>query len=245
MKNKALYIFIFALIFTSCSAFAQTEYPLIEAPVIEYPLATNTHNVQDYDADKLKGSVVMVPANTTFPAVLTNGVISSESLKTGDSVSFYMNSDFYYGNNLIAPEGSKVVGSVVKVKKGKYASIDGLVKIRFSNIVTPSGQVIPISASIQTEDGSGVLKAGTFQEAIASYTKDAVFNVGSGAILGTIGGAIGGDVGNGTIAGTAIGGAVALIKILSEKGDDVFIPQNSQMNIILDQPITFSSNNPY
>ncbi len=245
MNNKILSVFAIMLITGGLSPlFAQTEYPLIEAPVMTSQPPQNTYNSQNYGADRLKGSVVMVPANTTFPAVLTS-VISSESSRVGDSVSFYMNSGFYYGNNLIAPEGSKVLGTIVKVKKGKYGSIDGLVEVKFSNIVTPSGQVIPISASIQTADGTGVLKAGTFKDAVNSYTKKAVIGAGSGAILGTIAGAITGDVGKGAVAGTAVGGGMALIKSLSEKGNDVIIPQNSQMNIILNQPVTFASNNPY
>ncbi len=242
MNRKLISIIITSLIIIFPSIVKAEDFVEIEPVLIEQP--SNVYNSQEYGEEQLKGKVVMVPAKTTFPATLTIP-LSSESSKKGDNVSFYLDSDFYYDNNLIAPEGSSIEGSVVKVKKGKYANIDGLIQVRFSRIVTPSGQIIPILASIATDDGTGVLKAGTVKDALLSYTKDAAVGAATGALLGTISGAIGGDVGVGAIAGTAVGGAMSLIKILADKGDDVYIPQDAQMNIILEQPVTFSSNTPY
>lgn len=216
----------------------------IQAPLIEYPIPVNNYKSQQYKEEQLKGTVVMVPAKTTFPAVLDN-VLSSETAKVGDSVSFYLDSDFYYDNNLIAPEGSRINGSVVKVKKGSYGNIDGVLQVKFSNITTPSGQIIPVAASIETNDSSGVLKAGTCKSAILGYTKKALMGAAAGALFGTIAGALSGDVARGAITGTAIGGGFGLGSAIMEHGDDVFVPANARMNIILDQPVTFSSNNPF
>jgi len=218
----------------------------IEAPLIEYPLPeNNSYKTQEYQDEQLQGKVVMVPAKTTFPAVLNNS-LSSETAKVGDNVVFYLDSDFYYSNNLIAPQGSTVNGTVTKVRSGKYGNVDAQIQVKFSTIVTPSRQVIPISASIETEDGSGILKAGTVKDAAWSYTKNVAIGAAAGAILGTALGALsGGGVGKGAIYGTAIGGGLGLSKNAFEKGENIYIPSNSQVNIILDQPVTFSSNNTY
>ena len=242
----------------------QSEYPLPDvneyqgqytAPAVSqqqneyqshYPVPVNQYKAQGYnDPDQLRGNVVMVPANTSFPAIVATP-ISSETANVGDSVTFYLSSDFYYGGKLIAAAGSKVNGTVIVVKRGGMANRNGKVQIRFSHIVTPTGQIIPITASVQTSDGTGVLKAGTAKDAAKDYIKDTVIGAGAGAALGTAMGALsGGRVGKGAIYGTAIGGGMGVIAALMERGGDIDIPQNVEMNIVLDQPVTVSSNTPY
>ena len=78
------------------------------------------------------------------------------------------------------------------------------------------------------------------------YVKDAGVGAAAGAVLGTAMGALSsGSVGKGAIYGTAVGGGLGLVKTVFEKGGNVEIPQNAQMNIVIDQPITVSSNTPY
>lgn len=206
----------------------------------------NFNNYSNYNYDnQLRGNVVMVPAKTTFPAVLMTP-LSSETSRTGDSVSMFLGSDFYYGKNLIAPAGSRVQGSVIKAKKGTYGKINGQLQVKFTNIVTPSGQIIPITASIVTDDGSGILKAGTKLDAAKDYTKSAVIGAGAGAVLGVVMGALSkGSVGKGAIYGTAVGGGLGLAQGAIQKGGNVELPQNAQFDIVLDQPVTVSSNSLY
>ena len=64
--------------------------------------------------------------------------------------------------------------------------------------------------------------------------------------MGTAMGALsGGSVGRGAVYGTAVGGGMGMAQNLFERGGNVEIPQNAQMNIVLDQPVTVSSNTPY
>ena len=192
--------------------------------------------------DRLQGNVVMVPANTTFGAVLASP-LSSESAKLGDAVSMFLGSDFYYGQHLIAPAGSRIQGSIIKVKKGTYGNVNGQLQIKLTNIVTPVGQIIPISAQIVTNDGTGILKAGTAMDSTKEYAKKAAIGAASGAVLGVVMGALsGGKVGRGAIYGTAVGGGIGLLQPVFERGGNVELPQNAQFDIILDQPITVSAN---
>lgn len=216
----------------------------------QYPLPVNSYQPQgyqntSYNMNQLQGNVVMVPANTSFPATLMSP-ISSETAKIGDSVSMYLGSDFYYGKDLIAPAGSKINGTVLLAKKGGLGQRNGQIQIKFTNIYTPTGQMIPLSAHIQTEDGSGILKAGTAKDTTKEFAKDAVVGSATGAVLGTAMGALsGGSVGKGAIYGTALGGGLGVVKTFTERGGNVELPQNAQLNIVLDQPITVSSNSPY
>ncbi len=252
-------LFLFLILITGCSlnVIAAENYddktPLInytpiepaQNPHTEYPLPINSYQSQGYNYNQLKGNVVMVPAGTTFAAVLVSP-LSSASSKLGDSVTFFLNSDFYYGKNLIAPQGSRIKGTVIMVKRGGMANKQGQIQVKFTNIVTPNGQMIPVSASILTDDGGGVLKAGTAMDVTKDYVKNATLGAAAGAVIGTALGAISsGGVGRGAIYGTALGGGMALVNSFAKQGSDVDIPQNVQMNIILDQPITVSSNTPY
>ena len=213
----------------------------------QYPVPVNSYQPQgyNYNANQLQGNVVMVPANTTFPAILS-APLSTETANVGDSVTFYLGSDFYYNGKLVAAAGSRVNGTVILAKRGGMANRNGKLQIRFSHILTPTGQMIPITASIQTDDGSGILKAGTAKDAAKEYIKDTAIGAAAGAALGTAMGALsGGKVGRGAIYGTAIGGGMGVISSLIERGGDIDIPQNAQMNIVLDQPVTVTSNTPY
>ena len=119
----------------------------------------------------LQGKVIYVPSGTSFPATATME-LSSESLELGQSVCIALSQDFYYNNTLVAPIGSSVNGTVIQVKKAGRAGINGQLMVKFTNIITPYGQMIPISGKIQTEDGSGLIKGGTKLESATEYAKD-------------------------------------------------------------------------
>ena len=71
------------------------------------------------------------------------------------------------------------------------------------------------------------------------YAKDAAAGAAIGALSGVVFGALaGGDVGRGAALGTAVGAGGGLVKGGATKGNDVEIPANSSIDIILTQPIT-------
>ncbi len=186
----------------------------------------------------LKGRVVTVPAGITMPAVVSTP-ISSEYLTMGQTVGVTLGSDFYYNSTLIAPAGSSVLGTVTQVTKAKHGSINGSLRLRFTEITTPYGTRIPISAMIRTEDGTGLLKGGTKADVAKAYAKDIGIGAGTGALAGLIASAIsGGDKGKGTAVMTGVGATAGLAKSVYDKGVDVVIPSNATIDLCIDQPIT-------
>ncbi|MDO5304581.1 MAG: hypothetical protein Q4E87_03270 [bacterium] len=191
----------------------------------------------------LKGSIVVVPAGTSMN-ITTTSTLSSETASLGQAVTAVLASNFYYNNVLVAPAGSTLQGNVTLAKKGNHAGINGQLQVRFTQIVTPYGNIIPISAMIKTTDGTGILVAGTAKDSAKTYVKDIGVGAGAGALAGLVGGAIsGGSVGKGAALGTAIGGGIGVAKSLWSKGDDVEIPANSTVEITIDQPVTVNSAN--
>lgn len=186
----------------------------------------------------LKGRVVTVPPGIGFGAVVS-APLSSEYLTMGQPVSVTLGSDFYYNNCLIAPAGSNVTGVVTQVTKAKHGTINGSLRLRFTEITTPYGTRIPISATIRTDDGTGILKAGTKMDTAKEYGKDIAVGSAVGALGGLVASAIsGGAIGKGTAIMTGVGAAGGLAKSIYDKGVDVVIPSGANIDLMIDQPIT-------
>jgi hypothetical protein len=208
------------------------------------PVSTYQQQPLNYNANQpLKGSVVMVPAGATMSAVLTTP-LSSETAVAGQAVSLALHKDFYYNNKLIAPSGSVVTGTVIEASKAKHGSMNGKLCVRFTQINTPYGTSIPISAVIKTDDSTGVLVGGTKVDVAKEYTKDLAVGSAAGALSGLVFGALaGGSIGRGVALGTAVGAGGGLVKSAIDKGNDVEIPANAGIELLLTQPITTSASN--
>lgn len=199
-----------------------------------YPAGSQPYNSKQ----PLKGRVVTVPPGIGFSAVVSSP-LSSEYLTMGQPVAVTLGSDFYYNNCLIAPAGSTVSGVVTQVTKAKHATINGSLRLRFTEITTPYGTRIPISAGIRTDDGTGILRAGTKMDTAKEYGKDIAVGSAVGALGGLVASAIsGGSIGKGTAIMTGVGAAGGLAKSLYDKGIDVVIPSGANIDLMVDQPIT-------
>lgn len=238
--NKKLNLTLLAIILTSSCVLAAPNFNYSQnnsAPLFQqnnYNLPTQTISGNQ----TLKGSVVTVPAGQNISAVVTTP-ISSANLTTGESVTLALGSDFYYNGNLIAPAGSSITGTAIEVSKAKHGSMNGKLLVRFTQITTPYGIQIPISAVIKTNDNTGVLVGGTKADVALDYGKDVAIGAGAGAIAGVlISPLASGDIGKGTALATAVGAGGGLVKSIWDKGNDVEIPANSAVQLVLTQPIT-------
>ena len=164
--------------------------------------------------------------------------LSSKTLEVGDSVVLTLQTPFYHNGSVIAPTNSNVIGVVSKVRRAGRVERDGQIKVKFKEIITPHGERIPISAKIVTDDGTGLLKAGTAKDRAKDISKDVAVGTASGALAGTIFGPIsGGKAGKGAALGSAVGAGLGLGKTLIDKGVDVSIPAGAQIDIMIDQPL--------
>lgn len=188
------------------------------------------------DAITLKERIVSVPAGYSFNAYFMTPV-NSATAYTGQEITLALGSDLYYREQLIATAGSAITGTVIEVFKAKHGTLNGKLTLRFTHILTPDGTDIPISAVIKTTDNSGVLVGdkdkdimkntevlGVSSKTIQSVTSINTINQGGFPYMNS--------VGNG-------GG---LLKSVWDKGTDVDIPVNTQIELILTQPITVNPN---
>ncbi len=236
--NKKIGFILTALVLSAGISYAAPNYNTqqnSEIPLYQqnyYPTQTLNGN------QTLKGSVVTVPAGQSMPVVVTTP-ISSANMTTGQTVTVALGSDFYYNGNLIAPAGSSVTGTAIEVSKAKHGSLNGKLLLRFTQIVTPYGVQIPISAVVKTTDNSGVLVGGTKMDVTKEFGKDVAIGAGAGALAGAIISPLaGGSIGKGTALATAVGAGGGVVKSIWDKGNDVVIPANSAVQLVLTQPIT-------
>ncbi len=238
IMKRYMNILITALVMSCGAAMADSNYNYTQNMTAPAHQPTYYAQPKMSPNQPLRGSVVTVPAGQAMPAVVTMP-LNSANLTLGQNVTVALGSDFYYNNNLIAPAGSSVTGTVLEVSKAKRGSMNGKLMLRFTQIVTPYGIQIPISAVIRTDDNTGRLVGGTKADVAKDYAKDLTVGAGAGAVSGVVFGALaGGDIGKGAALGTAVGAGGGLIKSVWDKGDDVVIPANSNIELVLTQPIT-------
>lgn len=212
---------------------------------VSYAASNYSYDVSNKQYSSLKGNVVFIPAGTKTSAVLSQA-LNSQTSSEGMSVFATLDKDFVYNSTTIAPAGSSVNGTIVKCKRAGIGNRNGQIQIRFTNIRTPQGYNIPITATIATTDGSGILKGGATMDSAKDYGKNAAIGAAGGAIMGTIMGPLsGGEVGKGAVYGTAVGGGLGLLNAARQSGEDVEIPANATIELYFDQPVTISAPSGY
>jgi hypothetical protein len=180
------------------------------------------------------------PANTEMHAALDTP-LSTKTSKAGDRFTATI-SDPVRGSSgaVIIPAGSRVEGEVAESEQGKAVAAlrgKGKLSLRFRDIVLPSGQTLPFTAtlvSVNNTNGKNTKRAdeeGQVQS--GTQGKDVAKDVGIGAGIGTVAGLIFG----GPLKGLAIGALAGGGYVLATKGKDVELPAQTGMVIRLDQPL--------
>lgn len=209
------------------------------------PTQQNLATSQQYLAQgfaPLQGYVVTVPAGTYAQAAL-QAPLSSETARAGDRFNVTLSSPLMSGGAVALPAGTMIEGQVISVTTAGRAGRNGQLDVRFTSALSPSGQRIPLSARLQTEDGTGILKGGTGKSRALNATKRAAGGAAAGALFGTVMGALsGGEVGRGAVYGTAVGSGLGAAYAGIKKGVEAMLPAGQPVNIVLDAPVTTSPN---
>lgn len=207
----------------------------------QYNQVQPQYNNQSYGQQApLQGYIMTAPPGTVMSASLSSPV-SSEFARVGDRFTATLASPVASGNSVILPAGSQVEGQVVMVKPAGRAGKSGELEVRFTSAMLPNGQRVPLSARIQTEDGTGIIKGGTAGGRLGRAAVTTGVGAGLGAALGTAMGPLsGGGVGRGAIYGTALGAGMGALGAAFQKGSPAEIESGEPVNIVLDQPLTTS-----
>ncbi|MBX2859957.1 MAG: hypothetical protein KTR14_01890 [Vampirovibrio sp.] len=186
----------------------------------------------------LQGHVATAPMGSMMMGTFSSS-LSSEFARVGDRVSATLGTDLAAGGSIILPAGSQLEGQVMSVQRAGRAGRNGSMDVRFTGARLPNGQQVPLSAKIQTEDGTGLIKGGTGKGRLGKAAVRTGGGAAAGAILGTaLGPLSGGSVGRGAIFGTAVGAGSGALYSAFKKGVEAELPAGKPVNIVLDAPLT-------
>ena len=222
--------------------FYQTPDSKIEQAQQYYQQQYNNQNdlfqqagITNNQNNMLYGSVVKVPAGTTFDVTFDSG-ISSGSLDKNDRLTVRLVNDLKYNGQVIAPAGSLVYGTATDAQNAGYAYGSGALELNFNQILTPDGNMIPVSTR------KIILKAKS--ERAVKMTRDVVVGaLGSmaiGALFTALGG--GGDWGKSMLIYGGIGALGGGVRGAMQRGEDINIPDGTTITVTLDDTLTA---NPY
>jgi hypothetical protein len=174
-----------------------------------------------------------LPIQTRMKLVLETNVDAKES-KPGDIFEAHVRDDLFVGTSLLLPRGSLIRGRIALVNKPRIISRAARIGLKLDQIVTPTGEVIPIDAALEFEKGvaneKGQLDPGTnFGTRVGSEIRAVSGADSHGAAKGALVVANVATLGAPTIA-TAIGGsAIALFR----SGDNVNLAPGQEIEIVL------------
>ncbi|HEY1528648.1 MAG TPA: hypothetical protein VGH51_20675 [Candidatus Angelobacter sp.] len=184
-----------------------------------------------------------VGAGTEIHATLDTP-LSTRTSKAGDRFTSTI-SDPVRANNgaVVIPTGARVEGEVAEAEEGKTDAAlhgKGKLSLRFRDVVLPSGQTLPLTATLvsvhdtggknnKKADEEGQIQPGT-------RNKDAARDMGIGAGIGATAGLVFGS----PIKGLAIGALAGGGYVVSTKGKDVNLPAQAGMLIRVDQPLSWN-----
>ncbi len=174
-----------------------------------------------------------LPVKTHMKLVLETRVDAKAS-QPGDIFEGHVRDDLFVGTNLLLPRGSLIRGRIALVNKPRMISRAGRIGLKLDQIVTPTGEVIPLDAALEFEKGianeKGQLDPGTnFGTRVGSEIRAVSGADSHGATRGALVAANVATLGVPTIA-TALGGsAIALFR----SGDNINLGPGQEIEIVL------------
>lgn len=160
--------------------------------------------------------------------------VSATSSQPGDLFEGHVKEDLFFGRTLVLPRGSLVRGRITEVNKPRLLSRAGKIGLKLDQIVTPTGEVIPLDATLEFQKGTtnrvGQLDPGTnFGTRVEASVRTVSGMNETGAARGALVAANIATLGAPIVA-TALGSsAIALFR----SGDNISLNPGQELEILL------------
>lgn len=182
---------------------------------------------------------VTIPAGTRILMTLTSP-LHTTSAQPGSGVYLEITEPVVYEDRVVIPPHSRVLGVVQQERRPGRIKGRAQLRLQFNTLILPDNHTLAIMGALQSLPGSSRDRTkdaeGTI-EPVDQIDRD-VYMVARGALSG---GAVGALVGRGAGAarGGAIGGGIGLAKALFTRGDEIHLPAGTQVEMVLQRPLTF------
>jgi hypothetical protein len=188
-----------------------------------------------------------VQAGTHIPLGLINSVSTKHSAP-GDRIYLETVFPIVINNHIVIPPGSYVMGTVTEIKKPGRVRGRAELYVRFDSLTLPNGVTRDFRSRLGQIDARGDesldRKEGRIQgdSNKGGDVRTVAETAAGGASIGAIAGSAAGRVGMGAGIGGAAGAAAGLAGVLLSRGPDAVLAKGSTIEMILDRPLVFESN---
>jgi hypothetical protein len=188
-----------------------------------------------------------VQPGAKIPLSMINSV-STKHATEGDRVYLETVFPILVNGRVVIPPGSYVAGTITEVKRPGRMKGRGELYVRFDSLTLPNGVTRDFRARIGGLDGRASEELDKSEGKIkgegnkAGDLKTIGEAAGAGAGIGSLAGVSSGHTGLGAGIGAAAGATAGLVGVLFSRGPDAMLAKGTTVEMVLDRPITFESN---
>ena len=235
---------------TATPAQAPVQSDKASSPPVTAPEAAIAQTPASPEQPNPTKKTYLVPAGTRVLLQLRSG-INTRSAKPGDGV--YLASTFpvVVGPRVMIPAGVYVQGVVDRVERAGRVKGRAQLDMHFTSIIFPNGTVVEIPGLVNSLPGAKQQSVKNNGEGTIEQSGDkgrhagevAKVGVPTGGTVGSIAGLGSGHPLAGGIAGIGAGLAAAGLVSLFTRGADVNIENGTQVEMVLQRPLTLEEEN--
>ena len=173
---------------------------------------------------------------------LRNAVDTKHSA-AGDRV--YLETAFpvYANQQLVIPQGSYVMGTVVEAERAGKVKGKSSLNIRFDSVTLANGVTRDFRSRVGSSENAEVNEEGRIkgESGKGNDARTVATTTAAGAGVGTLAGAARGATLKGLGVGSAVGAAAGLAGVLLSRGPDVVLRPGTSVEMVLDREIRFTA----
>ncbi len=184
----------------------------------------------------------VVAAGTRMLLHLRNSVDTKHST-AGDRVYLQTSYPVFVNQQLVIPQGSYVMGTVVESERAGKVKGRAALNIRFDSVTLPNGVTRDFRSRVGSADSAQTDEEGRIkgESGKGNDARTVATTTAAGAGIGTLAGAAKGAPLKGLGVGSAAGAAAGLIGVLMTRGPDVILHAGTSVEMVLDRDIRFNA----
>ncbi|HEY2116636.1 MAG TPA: hypothetical protein VGJ51_16185 [Candidatus Angelobacter sp.] len=181
-------------------------------------------------------STVTIPAGTRVLMVLKSP-LHTTSGTAGSGLYLETLYPVVQGNGVVIPARTLVQGVVESDERPGHLKRTSEFRFRFTSLIFPNNLVVPITGALQSIPGARNIRTRADDRTLKPV--DQTEKVVTPAAASAVGGAIIGSqrgFGIGLLPGAGLGAALGLGAVLLKRGDEIYLPQGSRVEMVLQAP---------
>lgn len=183
-------------------------------------------------------STVTIPAGTRVLMVLKSP-LHTTSGTAGSGLYLETLYPVVQGNGVVIPARTLVQGVVESDERPGHLKRTSELRFRFTTLIFPNNVVVPINGVLQSIPGARNIRTRSSDRTLEPV--DQAEKVITPVAASSVGGAIIGSnrhFGIGLLPGAGLGAALGLGAVLLKRGDEIYLPQGSRIEMVLQAPFS-------